>query len=98
MGLVVAGGLSPTTLHLVQPLIEEFPDVSIDAEGRLRDHEDHLDLQVAGQYLSKAFKMFFDALPGFTPLLLKVFNKTAGSRGVYVILIKFITHTYLKTH
>lgn len=58
IGLVVAGGLSPTTLDLVEPLVREFPDLSIDAEGRLRTQEDHLDLAVSSEYLRKAFAMF----------------------------------------
>jgi len=58
MGLGVAGGLSPTTLDLVRPLTNEFPDLSIDAEGRLRTPEDHLDLAVSSEYLRKAFEMF----------------------------------------
>lgn len=42
--LGVAGGLSPTTLNLVKPLIREFPNLSIDAESNLRTHTDHMDL------------------------------------------------------
>jgi len=58
MGLGVAGGLSPTTLDLVRPLANKFPDLSIDAEGRLRTPEDHLDLAVSSEYLFKALAMF----------------------------------------
>jgi hypothetical protein len=58
MGLGVAGGLSSTTLYLLEPLINEFPDLSIDAEGLLRTPGDHLDLDAAGAYLRKAFMMF----------------------------------------
>lgn len=57
-GLGVAGGLSATTLNLVEPLIKDFPDLSIDAEGRLRTPEDHIDLCAATEYLCKAFRMF----------------------------------------
>lgn len=63
MGLGVAGGLSPTTLNLVEPLAREFPYLSIDAEGRLRTQEDHLDLAVAGDYLRRAL-MIFDKQKG----------------------------------
>lgn len=56
----VAGGLSPTTLTLVEPLLKEFPDLSIDAEGRLRDVNDTLDLQVAIDYVLYALQMFGD--------------------------------------
>lgn len=58
--IVVAGGLGPQTLHLLQPIIEEFPDVSIDAEGRLRasgNNVDPLDLPITGEYLAKALQL-----------------------------------------
>ncbi len=58
IGFGVAGGLSPTTLNLIEPLLEEFSDFSIDAEGRLRTIEDHLDLNVACEYLVEAQKLF----------------------------------------
>lgn len=58
MGLGVAGGLSPSTLDLVEPLVKDFPDLSIDAEGRLRTKDDHLDLEVATEYVCKALTMF----------------------------------------
>jgi len=61
IGLGVAGGLSPTTLNLIEPLAKEFPDLSIDAEGRLRTQDDHLDLSAASEYLRKALVMFGDA-------------------------------------
>lgn len=60
MGLGVAGGLSPTTLKLIKPLVNKFPDLSIDAEGRLRTQEDHLDLNLSREYLCEAFLMFGD--------------------------------------
>jgi len=56
--LGVAGGLSPTTLELVEPLVSDFPDLSIDAEGRLRDHNDNLDLDLAKEYVMNAVNMF----------------------------------------
>lgn len=59
-GLGVAGGLSPTSLHLVESLVKDFPQLSIDAEARLRDSNDNLDLALAQDYLSKAFAMFGD--------------------------------------
>lgn len=57
-GLGVAGGLSPTTLNLIEPLVRDFPDLSIDAEGRLRDQNDHLNLSIAQEYLRKSLVMF----------------------------------------
>ncbi len=61
IGLGVAGGLSPTTLDLVRQLAKEFTDLSIDAEGRLRTQEDHLDLNVANDYLRIALSLFNNA-------------------------------------
>lgn len=58
LGLGVAGGLSAETLHLVEPLIRDFPDISIDAKGLLRDAEDRLDLAKAGEYLQRALELF----------------------------------------
>lgn len=59
IGLGVAGGLSATTLHNIKPLIAEFSSLSIDAEGRLRDSDDHLDLREAHIYLDKALSTMF---------------------------------------
>ncbi|MFA6515036.1 MAG: hypothetical protein WCT42_02095 [Candidatus Paceibacterota bacterium] len=57
-GLGVAGGLSPTTLNLVEPLVKDFPELCIDAEGRLRTIEDELDVQIAIDYVQKSLKLF----------------------------------------
>ena len=57
-GVGVAGGLSPATLHLVHPLIEEFPNLSIDAESQLRNRTDFLDVSLAKDYIGRALKMF----------------------------------------
>lgn len=54
IGLGVAGGLSPLTLNLVEPLLSDFSDLSIDAEGRLRDKDDNLDIEVAKEYVLKS--------------------------------------------
>ena len=58
MGFVVAGGLSPTTLNLVEPLIPEFPDLSTDVETGVRDVNDNLDLNVAREYVRGAYSIF----------------------------------------
>jgi len=61
LGLVVAGGLGPETLHLVEPLVKELPDLSIDAQGKLRpsgDATDPVDWRMAGDYLVKAVELF----------------------------------------
>ena len=57
-GLGVAGGLSSKNLRHVELLLSKFPDLSIDAEGRLRNPDDHLDLREAGEYIRGALEMF----------------------------------------
>ena len=56
--IVVAGGLGPSGLHLVETLLREFPDLSIDAEGKLRDENDVFLPDAAAQYLDKAFALY----------------------------------------
>ena len=58
IGLGVAGGLGPDSLGLVEPLLAEFPDLSIDAQRKLRDSENNLDLNAVKAYLGKALQMF----------------------------------------
>lgn len=61
MGLVVAGGLSPDSINLVGPLAKEFPDISIDAQGKLRPSGNTLnpiDWGMAEAYLIKALELF----------------------------------------
>lgn len=61
IGIGVAGGLGPNTMELVRPIVEEFPEVSIDAQGRLRPSGnalDPIDWDMAKVYLEKAIKMF----------------------------------------
>lgn len=58
LGLGVAGGLSAETLHLAKPIIRDFPDISIDAEGRLRDADDRLDLEKTRAYVLGALELF----------------------------------------
>ena len=58
LGLGVAGGLSSTTLNLIEPLVKDFPNLSIDAEGRLRTTEDNLDKLKVKDYLQKSLDMF----------------------------------------
>lgn len=43
LGIGVAGGLGPETIHLVEPIAKEFPEVSIDAQSRLRPSGSALD-------------------------------------------------------
>jgi len=57
IGLGVAGGLGPDNLGCLLSIAREFPQVSIDAEGRLRSGEDdHLDLENASTYLVRALR------------------------------------------
>lgn len=58
IGLGVAGGLSAATLGILEPLAKDFPDLSIDAEGRLRDKNDCLDVVSAIKYVSVASQIF----------------------------------------
>jgi hypothetical protein len=55
---VVAGGLGPETLHLVEPLLQEFPGISIDAEGALLGEDGKQDLKKTCLYLQRSFDMF----------------------------------------
>lgn len=59
MGFGIAGGLSPETLPgLLEPILERFPEISIDAEGRLRTQEDNLSIEVANEYVAIAEDLF----------------------------------------
>lgn len=57
IGLGVAGGLSPTTLNLVQPLLSDFPDLSWDAEGKLRDEQDNLVIRTSVDYVQMSCRL-----------------------------------------
>jgi hypothetical protein len=69
LGLAVAGGLGPDSIHLLEPVAREFPDVSIDAQGRLKhadapvDENGHMvstidaDPERADRYISGACKI-----------------------------------------
>ncbi len=60
MGIVAAGGLGPESIGLVEPLYREFPDISIDAQGKLRPScsaLDPIDWDMAETYLVKALQL-----------------------------------------
>ena len=58
LGLVVAGGLCADNIEeLLSPLLPRWSRVSIDAEGRLRNAEDRLDVGAAGAYLGAAMEL-----------------------------------------
>ncbi len=57
LGIGVAGGLGPGTVEAAQPLLRAFPDLSIDAQGRLRPSGnalDPIDWDIASEYLVQA--------------------------------------------
>ncbi len=59
--ITVAGGLGPSSIDLVRPVVREFPRVSIDAQGKLRrsgDAHDPIDWDMAAEYLKQALVMF----------------------------------------
>jgi hypothetical protein len=60
LGLGIAGGLGHDMLYLIETLIKEFPDMSIDAEGRLRtpQPEDALNLQSTFKYIVEGYLFF----------------------------------------
>ena len=61
MGLVVAGGLGPDTIHLLLPIVAEYSQISIDAEGQLRTShniKDPIEWDLATIYLIKALQIF----------------------------------------
>lgn len=57
LGIVVAGGLCSTTLNIIKTIINDFPDLSIDAEGKLRNQDDSLNLGLTYDYLYEALKI-----------------------------------------
>ena len=61
MGMVVAGGLGPETMHLLLPIVAEYSQISIDAEGQLRTShniKDPIEWDLATIYLIKALQIF----------------------------------------
>jgi len=60
LGIVAAGGLGPESIELVVPLFKEFPDISVDAQGKLRPSGsalDPIDWTMADTYLVKALQL-----------------------------------------
>jgi hypothetical protein len=60
LGLVVAGGLGPTTVNLIEPIVDEFPAISIDTQSQLRPSGtalDPVDWNMAEKYLVEALKI-----------------------------------------
>ncbi len=58
LGLVVAGGLCADNIdELLAPLLPRWANASIDAEGRLRDGNDDLDVTAASAYLGAGMRL-----------------------------------------
>lgn len=51
MKIGFAGGLGPDLLDPARAILADFPDTSFDAEGKLRDSDDHLSLVRASSYV-----------------------------------------------
>ncbi|MFZ2682110.1 MAG: hypothetical protein WAZ14_03395 [Patescibacteria group bacterium] len=60
LGIGVAGGLSHEGMKDIRPLAEKFPNLSLDAEGRLRTPapEDRIDVDAMQSYISIADGLF----------------------------------------
>lgn len=58
INISIAGGLSAKSLGDIEHIIVDFPEISIDAEGKLRDNENNLDLTLARDYLKKALSIY----------------------------------------
>jgi hypothetical protein len=59
--IAVAGGLGPGQMHLVEPLIEQFPYLSVDAQGKLRRSGKSIhpiDWDLAEMYIQQSAKIF----------------------------------------
>ncbi len=60
LGIAVAGGLGPDSIGIVEPISREFPDISIDAQSKLRpsgDALDPIDWDMAETYLVRALEL-----------------------------------------
>jgi hypothetical protein len=61
LGIAVAGGLGPAHLHLVEPLVQRYPFLSIDAQTMLTPNCHPLELidwELAELYLQRSVAMF----------------------------------------
>jgi hypothetical protein len=56
--LGVAGGLNGFSVPALKKITDEFPELCLDAEGRLRDEQDTLDLKKTEHYLTESQKLF----------------------------------------
>jgi hypothetical protein len=60
LAIAVAGGLRPESVMLAEPIYREFPQISIDAQSKLRPSGnalDPIDWDMAEAYLIEALKL-----------------------------------------
>jgi len=60
LGIVVAGGIGPTSMNLLMPIVREYHGISIDAQGKLRPSGsalDPIDWDMAETYLINALHL-----------------------------------------
>lgn len=60
INLALAGRIGPDSLKFVAPLLDDFPNLSIDAESGLRNEGDHLDMEKVEEYIKRYFELFAD--------------------------------------
>ncbi len=56
----VAGGIGPSSMHLVEPLMRAYPSISMDMQSKVRksgDAKDPIDLWMAGEAVRQAIVM-----------------------------------------
>jgi hypothetical protein len=54
--LGAAGGLDGDYLHKIAPLFTQFPNLNIDAQGKLRNEENRLDIAKSKKYLTASIR------------------------------------------
>jgi hypothetical protein len=52
----IAGGLCHSQIHNIEPLLQVFPDISIDAEGALRNHDEEFIPHAGEMYVREALE------------------------------------------
>ncbi|MBI5654735.1 hypothetical protein HZC53_03740 [Candidatus Uhrbacteria bacterium] len=55
--LGIGGGLGVYTLSPLKALLRELPDLCLDADFRLRNDDDELDLEASGEFLNRAARL-----------------------------------------
>jgi len=56
--IVFAGGLRAENLDILKPLVKEFPNMCIDAEGQLMNDWDKLDIKKCQKYFQNTIRIF----------------------------------------